>query len=121
MVTNVRQSLDKLSKKDIYSLLMFVLFKANEVPELAVLSQLIYLLDEDNFIKLIKYFGGQKIVVPTLNEVRELIYTLICYKSIDIDNISFEETLKLIPDDLKESILAKYDKIKSIMLEYSFV
>ena len=121
MEISVKKSLDKLSKKDIYSLLMFVLFKTNDVPELATLSQLIYLLDEDNFIKLIKYFGGQKIVVPTLSEVRELIYTLITYKLIEIDNINFEEAIKNIPDELKESVLSNYDKIKSIMLEYSFV
>lgn len=121
METSVKSALDKLSNKDIYSLLMFVLFKVNEVPELAVLSQLIYLLDEDSFIKLLKYFGGQKIVIPTINDLRVLIHSLVMYKSIELDGLDFNSSFNNIPDELKEDVLYKYESIKNIMSEYSFV
>lgn len=100
---------------------MFVLFKASDVPELAILSQLVYLLDEENFIKLIKYFGGQKIVVPTLDELRELIYCLTLYKNVEIDKKDFKVSFSLIPEELRDSVALKYNGIKSIMKEYNFV
>lgn len=121
MANNVKRSLDNLVSKDVYSLLMFVLFKSSDVPELAVLSQLIYLLDEENFIKLIKYFGGQKIVVPTLDELRELIYCLTLYKSVEIDKKDFKLSLSLVPEELRDNVVSKFNGIKYIMKEYDFV
>lgn len=121
MGLNVKKSLDNLSRKDIYSLLMFVLFKSNEVPELATLSQLVYLLDEENFIKLIKYYSGQTIVIPTIDEFRELIHALVLYKDVVIDGIPFDKSIKSIPDELKDSVFSKFESIKSVMQEYSFV
>ena len=117
----VKSSLDKLSNKDTYSLLMFVLFKLKDVPTIAPLSQLVYLLDEENLIKLLKYFGGQTITFPTLDDLQEVIYAFTLYKKVKIDNLSYEQSLKEIPANMLNSILNKYDDVCKIMEDYSFV
>ena len=64
----IREELTKLKDVDVYSLILFVLFKARNVPELASLSALAYVLDKDNLLKLCEYFGGQTITIPTITE-----------------------------------------------------
>lgn len=118
---NVKSSLDLLSKKDTYSLLMFVLFKLQLTPEMGVLSQLVYLLDEESLVKLLKYFGGQTITFPTVDELRLLIHTLTLYKRVDIDNENFNSCVDEIPQAIQKSVLEQYYKVKQIMEDYSFV
>ena len=119
-MNNVKSSLDTLSKTDTYSLLMFVLFKLNEDPELSVLSQLVYLLDEETIIKLLKYFGGQTITFPTVDELKILIHTLTLYKRVDIDGEDFYQCISDIPEPVKKSVLNQYNSVKTIMEDYSF-
>ena len=118
---NAKNSLDKLSKKDVYSLLLFVLFKCRDIPELATISKLVYLLDEENFLKLIKYFSGQTITIPTIEDIRKLIYLLIMYQEVEINKSDIAESINSIPEELRSSVLDNYDLIVSIMKEYSFV
>ena len=73
----IREELTKLKDVDVYSLILFVLFKARNVPELASLSELAYVLDKDNLLKLCEYFGGQTITIPTITELEELVYSLV--------------------------------------------
>lgn len=120
-MATVKSSLDKLSNKDTYSLLMFVLFKLKDVPTIAPLSQLVYLLDEENLIKLLKYFGGQTITFPTLDDLQETIFALSLYKKVVIDNIDYNISLKDIPSSVLNQVLSKYDDICKIMEDYSFV
>ena len=118
---NVKSSLDTLSKMDTYSLLMFVLFRLQQVPETSVLSQLVYLLDEESLVKLLKYFGGQTVTFPTVEELRLLIHTLTLYKRVDIDNQDFTSCVDEIPQSLQSAVLAQYYQVKQIMEDYSFV
>ena len=120
-MATVKNSLDKLSNKDTYSLLMFVLFKLKDVSTIAPLSQLVYLLDEDNLIKLLKYFGGQTVTFPTLDDLQDTIFALSLYKKVAIDNLDYDTALKEIPSSYINSVLNKYDDICKIMEDYSFV
>ena len=112
-MSSVRSSLDTLSKTDVQSLLMFVLFKIDKIPELAVLSQLIYLLDENSLIKLLKYFGGQTITFPTVEELRVLIHTLALYKRTEIDGENFEACVEEIPKSLQDTVVKQFYNVNS--------
>ena len=55
---NIKTELDKLTTSDIYSLMLFALYKSNELPEYSTLSQLAYILDKEHLLQLCEVFGG---------------------------------------------------------------
>ena len=65
----IKTELENLKEKDIYSLMLFALYKAQEIPEYASLSQLAYILDKDNLLKLCEFYGGLTIKIPTVKEL----------------------------------------------------
>ena len=116
------KKLNNLNSEDIYSLLLFTLFRLTNVPEYSTLSELIYLLDKENFLKLCKYFGGLTIKIPTLEDLQYLLYTLLIYEEIingkELDDALTE--LKLSSKKLK-FVKRAYNKLLSVMQEYDFV
>ena len=48
MKTSIKSKLDSLHLSDIYSLILFVMYKIQDIPEYAMLSELCYLLDGAN-------------------------------------------------------------------------
>ena len=118
----IREELTKLKDVDIYSLILFVLFKARNVPELASLSELAYVLDKDNLLKLCEYFGGQTITIPTITELEELIYSLVLYQYVDIDGMPYEEAIKIIGHKRVElrTVKSNYTKLKQVLDTYRF-
>ena len=62
----IKEELQKLHEPDIWSLLLFVLFKIKDIPEYSGISELAYILDRKNLLKLCEYFGGTTITMPTI-------------------------------------------------------
>lgn len=118
----IREELTKLKDVDVYSLILFVLFKARNVPELASLSELVYVLDKDNLLKLCEYFGGQTITIPTITELEELVYSLVLYQYVDIDGMPYEEAIKIIGHKRVElrTVKSNYTKLKQVLDTYRF-
>lgn len=118
----IREELTKLKDVDVYSLILFVLFKARNVPELASLSELAYVLDKDNLLKLCEYFGGQTITIPTITELEELVYSLVLYQYVDIDGMPYEEAIKIIGHKRVElrTVKSNYTKLKQVLDTYQF-
>ena len=118
----IREELTKLKDVDIYSLILFVLFKARNVPERASLSELVYVLDKDNLLKLCEYFGGQTITIPTITELEELVYSLVLYQYVDIDGMPYEEAIKIIGHKRVElrTVKSNYTKLKQVLDTYRF-
>ena len=101
----IKEELLNLKKVDIYSLLLFVLFQIKQIPEYSSLTELVYILDKDSVLKLCQYFGGTTLQIPTLEELEILVYSVLLYNYINIDNKDMNEALKLIgcsKDKLKE-------------------
>lgn len=119
-MSRVSNALDKLTLKDTYSMVMFVLFKCQDIPELAPLSQLIYLFDENTVIKLLKYFGGQTLTFPKIQDLETLIYTLTLYKQVEIDGNELDSSLELIPSEMRTTVMKMYNKVCDVMENYSF-
>ena len=55
------------------------MYDLRKVPEYTTLSELCYLLDVESFMKLLKYFGGQTIKIPTKEEFSDIIQVLLLY------------------------------------------
>lgn len=119
----IKQEVLNLKQTDIYSLLLFVLFKLRDVPEYSTLSELAYVLNKDNLLKLCEYFGGLTIKIPTIDELESMVYSLTLYQYINIENKSMQEALKLIgkPANVDiNTVKNDYLKIVEIMQEFSF-
>ena len=76
----IKEEVNKLKSQDIYSLMLFALFKLKDVPEYSSLSELVYILDKDSLLKLCEYFGGMTIKIPTIKELESMVYLLLLYQ-----------------------------------------
>ena len=119
--TKIVDALNTLNKTDIYSLMLFTLYKMQDLPEYSTLSELCYILDGDNLSKFLSYFGGMTIKVPTLREMRLLVQALLLYQYVNLEEEDFNETLKALADEFsEEEIKGVYDKIVEVIRDYDF-
>ena len=118
----IKEELEKLRSVDIYSLIMFALFKLRDVPEYSTLSELVYLIDRENLLKLCEYFGGMTISIPTIDELESLVYSLLLFQYVDIDKMEYDKAVELIghkSSDLRK-VKADYMKLKELLDRYDF-
>ena len=119
---SIKTELNTLKNDDIYSLLLFALYKCRDSNEYSALSELAYILDEKNLLNLCEYFGGLTITIPTIEELELLLCGLSVFKSMHIDNLSIEDSLvpydnhKFSLDEIKTSYL----NIADVMSNYHF-
>ena len=113
---NIKNELDKLTTPDIYSMMLFVLYKSTEIPEYSSLSQLAYILDKDSLLKLCEFYGGLTIKVPTISQLENLLEGLLMYQLVDIEHQDFEEVSQQFEKGVKDS----YFHIKEILKNYKF-
>ena len=71
-----KSNIKNLKDADLYSLMLFALYRMTDIPEYSSLSQMAYVLDKDNLLNLCEYFGGQTITIPTTKDLESLIYSL---------------------------------------------
>ena len=118
----IQNNIENLKQQDFYSLLLFALYKLNNVPEYSALSQLSFVLDKDNLLNLCEYFGGATIRIPTTKELESLTYSLLLYQYVKIDGMDYTEACNLIGHDSCELRQAKkgYRTICDILEKYSF-
>ena len=116
----IKEELQKFHEPDIWSLLLFVLFKIKDVPEYSGISELAYILDRKNLLKLCEYFGGTTITIPTIEELETLVYGLMLYQYINIESISEEDAIVMISrDGLNiKNVRTAYSKIKDTLQNY---
>lgn len=93
MKNNPIIDLEDLKEKDIYSLSMLMLYKLHSIPGYNLTSELPYLLDEDNLLKLCRYYGGKTITIPTVEELYKSMKTLLLYQNYIIENKPWKEAL----------------------------
>jgi hypothetical protein len=95
MTTSLKTNLDNLHLSDVYSLMLFVLYKVQDIPEYAVLSELCYLLDGSNLNRLFTYFAGQTVTFPTKEEMSILSNALLLYQCSKVFYRSFQAFIQL--------------------------
>ena len=106
---------------DVYSLMLFLLYKIKDIPEYAVLSEMCYLLDSNGIQRILTYFAGKTIKVPTKDDFKILANALLLYQSVNIDRKSFTDSISEL--DLtakqKEEVTDLYVKIIPIVNNYN--
>lgn len=119
----IKDYMSKLKETDVYSLVMFAMFKMNELPEYSTLSELSYILDKDNLLKLCEYFGGMTITIPTIDDIEKMVYALLLYQWVNIEGKEYEVAFdalsqKHIPH--LRDIRDMYIKLCEILRDYTF-
>ena len=72
----MNSELRKLKTKDVYSLILFILYKLKEDPKYSTLSELAYILDKDSLLNLCQYYGGLTITIPTIAEIDRVVNSI---------------------------------------------
>ena len=119
---SLKKDINNLHLSDIYSLMLFVLFKVQEIPEYAVTSELCYLLDGANMTRLLTYFAGRTITFPTESDMTVVTNALLMYQYINIDGETFVSALnkleKLTKKE-KDKVTELYVQLLPIMKQYN--
>lgn len=118
----IKEELNQLKTTDIYSMLLFMLYKLSDTEEYSVLSELVYILDKDNLLNLCEYFGGLTITIPTIDELESVLNSVMLYQYVNIDNIPYTEAIKKIGFESSElrQVKKDYAAISKILNDYSF-
>jgi Tfp pilus assembly protein PilN len=122
MKTNIKKNLNNLHLSDIYSLMLFILYKVQEIPEYAVTSELCYLLDGANMTRLLTYFAGKTVTFPTESEMAVVTNALLMYQYINIDGETFtaaQNKLDKLTKKEKDAVTELYVQLLPIMKQYN--
>lgn len=117
---SVNKALTILKDTDMYSLSMFALYKLTNLPEYSAISELPYILDRENMLKLCQYFGGRTIRIPTTEELHSLMSLLLLYQYVNIDKIPYDEAINLIgfPSKNLRQVKKTYSELCNILNSY---
>lgn len=116
----IKSEVAKMKDVDIYSIMMFTLYKMMGIPEYSTLSELAYILDKENLLKLCEYFGGTTIKIPTIDELEIVVYTMVLYQYVNIDGMAYDDAVKLIghkSSDLRK-VKGAYTKLCNVLKNY---
>lgn len=122
MKSSIKKNLNNLHLSDIYSLMLFILFKVQDIPEYAVTSELCYLLDGANMTRLLTYFAGRTVTFPTEAEMTIVTNALLMYQYINIDGDTFtaaQNKLGKLTKKEKDKVTELYIQLLPIMKQYN--
>ena len=122
MRNSIKNNINNLHLSDIYSLMLFIMYKVQEIPDYAVLSELCYLLDGSNMTRMLTYFSGRTVTFPTAKEMAIVTNALLMYQYINIDGESLttaQNKLENLTAKQKEEVIELYLKIIPIMRQYN--
>lgn len=116
----IKENLLTLKDMDIWSLILFALYKLKDIPEYSTISEMAYVLDKDNLLKLCEYFGGLTIKIPTIDELELLVHSLVLYQYVNIDGMDYEKAIEIVGNDSADlrAIKSGYIKICEILSKY---
>lgn len=120
--SNIVKSLNELNEKDIYSMMLFALYKLSEDPQYSTLCEMIYLVDKDSLMKLLSVFEGLTVKVPKVSELKTLVSAMDLYRRINIDGSDYAEAYKAVKTDdvAEDEVKAAYAKMCDVLAKYDF-
>lgn len=122
MKTSIKANLNSLHLSDIYSLMLFIAYKLQDVPEYAVLSEMCYLLDGNNLTRLLTYFAGRTIKIPTEEEFATMANALLLYQYVNIDGntlVAAQARLGELTPKQRDRVTDLYLQILPLMRQYN--
>jgi hypothetical protein len=121
MRKETREKLESLEFTDVYSLILFAIFKMKDIPEYSTLSELAYILDKESLFNFLEYYGGTTIRVPTLEEFNQIIRALILYQAVNLEGVEFNKAFKGLESEFQNNGTKEtYFKIVEILDKYDF-
>jgi hypothetical protein len=102
--------------------MLFILYKLQDNPDYALLSELCYLLDGANLTRLLAYFEGKTVTFPTADELSVLTAALLLYQYVMVDGMSLTEAqgkLNNVTPKKKEQATELFLQIVPIMKQYN--
>lgn len=120
---NMNSELDKLKTKDVYSLILFILYKLKEDKNYSTLSELAYILDKESLLNLCQYYGGLTIKIPTIEELENVLNVLLIYQKVDIEGNSLQQVLDNLGIRRRDKDLTTqlYQSVQQILGKYKIV
>lgn len=111
---------DNLNRQDIYSVASALLYMLKDNPKYKAMSELFYLTDYDSFIRMVKYFGGQTITIPTFEELDEVLRILLVYQYSEVEELPWKEVLEKsgVPEEESLSTRSKLIVLKKFLSDY---
>ena len=123
MKSNIKANLDSLQLSDVYSLMFFLLYKLQDTPEYATLSEMCYLLDAGNMTRLLTSCAGKTITIPKQEEFVILVNALLLYQRVNIQGESLVDAqakaTKKLTAKQREQVQEMYLKIIPIINQYN--
>lgn len=117
-----KKSLDTLHLSDVYSLMLFLLYKVQDIPEYKTVSEICYLLDGSNLNRLMTYFAGKTVTFPTEEELSIVSGALLLYQYVNIDGEQLQDALTkidFVSSSQQKDTVDLYIKLISIMKQYN--
>lgn len=122
MKNGIKANLNSLHLSDIYTLMLFAMYKIQEVPDYAVLSELCYLLDGSNLTRLLTYFAGRTIKFPSTEDFTVMSNALLLYQYVNIDGESLanaQTKLNIESKKIRDKVTDLYLQLLPIMKQYN--
>lgn len=119
---SVYNQIANLKNNDIYSLILFALYKIKDIPQYSTLSELLFILDKESVLKLFEYYGGMTITIPTIKELEDIVYLLLLYQYVHIEHLDFNDAVEKLGKptyDLRE-LKTNFSKLEHILESYNF-
>lgn len=121
-VIRVSNNLNALKDKDIYSLILFILYKFKDIDEYRAISELSFILDKKSLFNLCQYFGGTQVYIPTIDELETVVYALLLYQYVNIEKMQMDDAFNLITTDNTQikAIKKAYKSVINVLQNYQF-
>lgn len=121
-MNNIDRAMEPLKTVDIYSIVLFTIFKLKGDPKYSTLSELCYILDNNSFINMLEYYGGKTITIPTMKEFKDIIDAICLYDLVNLDGEDINKAIKKleVPEDAIKDLKNNYLHICSILQNYEF-
>ena len=118
----IKEELNNLKEVDVYSMLLFILYKMKDIDEYSLLSELAYVLDKQSLLNLCEYFGGMTLKIPTIDELESLLNSMMIYQYVELEGMSYDEAVAKVGFDSFDLRKVKKDYLKLMKLldNYSF-
>ena len=116
------KTLEQLEEKDIYSLLLFVLYKLKDDSKYSTLSELVYILDKDNLFNLLSVFGGLTITIPKIKDLQLIVTGLLIYQLVNLEGKDLTTSIKDVKtgEYTEAELRDVYLKVCEVVSSYEF-
>lgn len=116
----IKSNIHTLTEKNIYSLLLFTLYKLLNDEEYSELSRLVYLLSKDDFYKLCHFYGGKTIKIPTVEQLNLLLDAMQIWNDVTFEGSDVTSSIRSNKFNAKE-VIPVYNRLCDAIKEFEFI